>query len=382
MSIKKSIMRNKKLLIVLNVDWAFLSHRLDLALYAKTLNYEVTIAAMEERELGSKIRKYGFNFIKLPSTRSNTNIIDEIRVIYFLYNLYKTEKPDIIHHVAMKSVIYGSFATMFLKHPKIINAITGMGTVFIDKKNNLLSYLFITLSLRLTFDKKNTRVIMQNKDDFKFIERKNIVKKSNIFLIPGAGVNLEKFPFIKEKKDTNKVRFLLPARMLWDKGIKEYVEAARYMKLKYKGKVEFILAGNIDIHNKTVIPRNVLLKWNKEKNIKWIGFQNDIPSLISSANVVVLPSYQEGLPKSLIEACAIGRAIITTNVPGCRDVVDHGVNGLLVKVKDSESLINAMEVLTFNDKLRSLMGFKGRKKAEELFDLKKIIKSTIKTYEN
>lgn len=369
----------EKLFIVVNVDWAFLSHRLQLALSAKDAGYAVTVIAIEERKLGNKIRGYGFEFIALPTTRSGTNIFKELTTILFLYSLYRKRQPDIVHHVTLKPVAYGSVAARLVPKIKVINAITGFGTIFIDRKSNKVEYYLLMLLFKFGFNNANLRFILQNVDDLNFVKSLRLMNENNIFLVQGSGVDLNDYPY-SEEPISEKVIFLLPARMLWDKGVGEFEKAARLLYSKYNSSVEFLLAGATDEYNKTVVDEKVLLQWTKEGHVKWIGFQYDMPTLIKNSNVVVLPSYQEGLPKSLIEACAIGRPIISTDVPGCREVVGGGENGILVHVKDVKSLTEAMEIMINNSELRKKMGKAGRRKAEELFSMEKVIGQTLDIY--
>lgn len=374
-------MKSKKLFIVLSVDWAFLSHRLELGL-AALRDYNVTIVAVEEQHLSEKIRSFGFEFIALPTTRSGTNILTELKVLIFLYNLYRKAKPDVVHHVTMKPVTYGSIIARLLGIPKVINAITGLGTVFIDKGNNKFAYQVVMLFFKFGFKNKNIRFILQNVDDYQFVKDLGLIDSKHIYLIKGAGVDLEKFPYTKEPADGEKIRFLLPARMLWDKGVGEYVDAGKSLHSKYKDQVEFIMAGGMDKENKTVISEDQLNKWNEEGYVNWIGFRTDMVDQLKQSHVVVLPSYQEGLPKSLIEACAIGRPVVTTDVPGCRDIIQDGENGLLVNLKDSEGLANAMEKLIIDKSLRVKMGNAGREKAEEIFDVNRVVRETLAVYKS
>jgi glycosyltransferase involved in cell wall biosynthesis len=373
--------RKKKLIYIVNADWAFISHRLPLALYTMSIGYDVTIVAIEERNLGSQIRNYGFKFIPLPTTRSSTNIFKEINVIFFLVKLFKREKPDIVHNVTLKPVAYVSIVARFFRRIKVINAITGFGTIFIDKKANRLNHFLLMRLFNFGFRNSNLRFILQNIDDYGFVSNLGNIERNNLFLIPGSGVNTNEFKYSNEP-NSDRIKFLLPARMLWDKGVGEFEIAARSLFLKYKEKAEFILAGDIDIENKTAVPIKLLKKWTNLGHVKWIGHQTNIAELISESHVVVLPSYQEGLPKSLIEACSVGRAIITTDVPGCRDVVENNLNGLLVKLKDSKSLEEAMEFLINHPEIRKKMGVEGRRKAESTFDISLIVKQTVEVYQS
>ena len=368
-----------KLFLVVNVDWFFLSHRLPIALEARNRGYEVTVFAIEEGNHGEEIRNYGLNFVPLPTSRSGTNIFNELKVLLFLFKWYRKEKPDIVHHVAMKPVTYGSVAAKLAKIPRVVNALSGLGFLFINKEDNKLIHSIVNTLFKFGFRNPNLRFILQNNDDLDLIRKFNILSDRQIHLIKGSGVDLNQFHY-SEEKNTSPIKVVLPSRMLWDKGVAEFVEAAKALHKKYEDKTEFILAGGVDLGNKAGIPEAQLLAWNDEGYISWIGFQSDMVSILTDAHIVVLPSYREGLPKSLIEACAIGRPIVTTNVPGCREVVDNGINGYLVKAKESIELAYRIEQLILDRTLRIEMGKAGRNKAEKEFSIQEVVDKTLAIY--
>ncbi len=368
----------KKLFLVVNVDWFFLSHRLPIALEAKRRNYDVTIFAIDTGR-SKEIENYGFRFIGLPTSRSGTNPINELRVLWLLYRYYRNEKPDIVHHVAVKSVTYGSFAAKLAGVPKVVNALSGLGFLFINADQNKILHSVLNVIFRFSFNNPKLTFILQNQDDMKMIQDFEILKTHQIKLIRGSGVDLSLFSY-REEIPSEKIKVILPARMLWDKGIGEFVEAIKILHPKYHRQVEFILAGESDMENKSGISSDILDCWSKEGFVSWIGFQTDMITLLTHAHIVVLPSYREGLPKSLIEACAIGRPIVTTDVPGCREVVLDGVNGFLVPVKDAISLAKAIERLILDKGLRIRMGIAGRKLAEQEFSIQRVIDKTFEIY--
>ena len=370
----------KKLFLVVNVDWFFLSHRLPIALEAKERGYEVTIFAIEEGGHGDEIRQHGFRFIPLPTSRSGTNIFQELNVLWFLYKIYKKEKPDIIHHVAVKPVTYGSVAAKLAKIPKVVNALSGLGFLFINADQNKFIHRLVNGVFRYGFKNPNLKFILQNRDDYKLIQQLDVLDKQQIFIIKGSGVDLATFPFT-EMVNGEELKVVLPARMLWDKGVGEFVEAAKILKKKYSNSVHFILAGGIDMGNKAGIPETQLVEWHEGGNVQWIGYQKDMVTIFQASDIVVLPSYREGLPKSLIEACAIGRPIVTTDVPGCREVVEDGLNGYLVENKNIEDLAAKIELLINDKDLRTRMGTFAREKAEKEFSLDNVLEQTFKIYE-
>lgn len=367
-----------KIFFVVNVDWFFLSHRLPLALEAQKRDYDVTIVTIET-DRRAEIESYGFRFIGIPTSRAGTNPLQELKVLYFLLKLYRKEKPSIIHHVGVKPVTYGSVAAKLLRMPKVVNALSGMGYLFINKNNNRLAHRMVMSCFRYGFKNPRLRFILQNSDDLADVRRLNVLKDNQLFLIKGSGVDLDDYKFTPPPA-TGRTRILLPARMLWDKGVGEFVAAAQMLHPTYKDHCEFILAGNADMGNISGIPEHQLLVWQQTGSVSWIGFQDNMKEVLGDCHIVVLPSYREGLPKSLIEACAIGRPIVTTDVPGCREVVIDGENGFLVEVKNAEALAAAIEKLIIDPALRTAMGAKGRKIAEENFSIQSVIQQTFEIY--
>ncbi len=372
-------MVKKKLFLVVNVDWFFLSHRLPIAVEAIKKGFNVTVFAIEEANKGEEIKNYGLEFIPLPASRSGTNIFQEFKVLFFLYYHYLRGKPDIVHHVAVKPVTYGSIAAKFARVPLVVNALSGLGFLFINAKENKFLNRVVTAIFKFGFKNPRIRFILQNEDDLQMIKELNVLEDDQVFLIRGSGVNLNDFYYCTPSKD-EKLKIILPARMLWDKGVGEFVSSARILYPKYKDRVEFILVGIVDMENKAGIDESQLLKWNDEGIVKWVGFQKNMVEILKNAHIIVLPSYREGLPKSLIEACAVGRPIITTDAPGCREVVENGVNGFLVPVQNSNDLAEKIEQLILDEVLRERMGLAGRKKAEREFSIENVIEKTFAIY--
>lgn len=367
-----------KLFLVVNVDWFFLSHRLPIALAAKKRGYEVTIFTIDTGRK-KEIESFGFRCVSLPTSRSGTRVWEELKVIHLLYKYYKNERPDIVHHVAVKAVTYGSIAAKLTNVPKVVNALSGLGFLFINADQNKILHNILNLVFRYSFNNANITFILQNNDDFKMIQNMNLLKKHQIKLIKGSGVDLSLFSF-HEEVESQRLKVVLPSRMLWDKGVGEFVEAAKLLYAKYGGYVDFILAGESDMENKSGISSSQLEEWTRTKYVTWVGFQKDVYSFLSRSHIVVLPSYREGLPKSLIEACAVGRPIVTTDVPGCREVVKHEINGFLVPVKDPKSLAIAIEKLIIDKNLRVKMGMAGREIAEREFSIESVLEKTFEIY--
>lgn len=367
-----------KILFIANVDWFFISHRLIIAEEAKNIGYDVFVAAKDTGR-ANEITKKGLTFINLSFTRSGTNPINEIKTLFDFYILYAKVKPDIVHHITLKPVIYGSIIAKLLKIKGVVNAISGLGYNFTDDRLNLVSKIMLHL-MKFGFNNK-LNIIFQNKDDFNELTELNIISEKNkIFFIKGSGVNLVDFDQT-EFPSFNKIIIVLPCRMLWDKGIKEFYEASRLLKLNYQNKIKFVLAGMSDENNKAGISENILKGWDDGEYFKWIGHQKNIIEVYKNSHLVVLPSYREGMPKTLIEACAIGRAIITTEAIGCRECVDEGINGLKVPIKDSQSLSEAIEFLVNNPNRIIEMGIASRLKAIKEFDVNFVIKTHLEIYD-
>ncbi|MEL6924388.1 MAG: glycosyltransferase family 4 protein [Bacteroidota bacterium] len=371
---------NKKLVIVVSVDWFFLSHRLPLAEEAMKRGYDVVVAAVEEGNKGEQIRNLGMTFYPLPTTRSGTTLWREIRVMFYLLWVYLRERPDIVHHVAMKPVTYGSIVARICGVKRVVNALSGMGFLFINKEKTTWIHRLLRLGFRFGFRNRNIHFILQNEDDFRLVNEIGVLDPKQLYMIKGSGVNLEKYPYSVEPP-AEKLKILLPARMLWDKGVGEFVRAAEQLFPKYGHMAEFVLCGGYDEGYRLRIEEEELQKWHDQGKINWIGYQSDMPHVLAQAHIVVLPSYREGLPKSLIEACSIGRPIVTTDVPGCRAVVDDGVNGYLVPCRNRQLLAEAIEKLILDRNLRIRMGKASRDKAEHLFSLTQVVDQTFTIYE-
>lgn len=368
----------KKLLIVTNVDWFFISHRLCIAKEAIKKGWEV-IVACEDTGRSDEIKVDGIKFVDFKFSRSGTNPLNEIKTLLNFYKLYNNIKPDIVHHITLKPVTYGSIVAKILKIKGVVNAISGLGYNFTADRKGVVQEVMIKL-MSFGFHRKNLTVIFQNDDDHKVFQNLNILSYLNkIVNIKGSGVDLEIFS-VKPFPSSDKIKILLPSRMLWDKGINELKEASDILKEKYFSKIQFILAGMADDGNKAGVPTTYLQKWHDGEYIKWIGYQKDMVSVYQNSHIVVLPSYREGMPKTLIEACAIGRPIVTTNAVGCKECVDEGINGYKVPVYSTYELANAIEKLILNQEDIIKMGRRSRVKAEKEFDVKAVIDKHLMIY--
>lgn len=357
-------------------DWYFWTHRLHLAQAARDAGYEVTIATLPG-EYVERIKAEGFIFHPLKLQRLNATPWTELKTIADIVSLHRRVRPDIVHQVTLRVVLYGSIAAK-ITHIPTVNAITGLGYLFIANglKERVLRNI-LALIFRF-FLKGHNVTIFQNEDDRGAFLQRKIVKENQTVLIAGAGVNTQEFAPTPEPEGIPTI--LLTARMLKDKGIIELVEASRL--LKQRGNIfRVILAGMLDPGNPTAITEQEINEWQADGLVEWVGQQSDIAQRLVQCHIVCLPSYREGLPLSLIEAAAAGRPIVTTDVPGCREIVREGWNGLLVPAKDSVALAEALQKLMQDAQLRKQFGSNGRQLALEKFTQETVIQQTMKVYQ-
>ncbi len=367
-----------KLLYLISEDWFFCSHFIERAIAAKNKGFEVVIVARENNH-AEEIRAAGFRFIPLNFRRQGINPFAELATILYIWHIYKKEKPDITHHVALKPLIYGSFVAKLLNVSGIVNAPVGMGYVFTS--NKWLAKLlkpFVSLAIKWLINPQRGKVIFENSDDLNTFVNKGFVKVSDAILIRGAGVNISQF--VPSLEPTGPLVVVLTARMLWDKGIFEYVQAAKIIK-KNIANIRFLLIGALDLDNPAAISEAQLRKWEGEGVVEWLGYQKNIVQHLLDCHIVCLPSYREGLPKSLLEALAAGKPVVTTNVPGCREVVKNGDNGLLVPARRVGELVIALTFLIESSELRIKFGKRGRERAEKEFSSNIVINATLTVYE-
>lgn len=368
---------NKKLFIVVNVDWFFLSHRLPVALAAQTAGWDVTIVTADTGKLHVIIEN-GLKAIDLPMNRSGMSIFEELKTLRFLYKLYKKEQPDVVHHVGMKTILWGTLAARFSKVHGIVNAISGLGGFFADDNNGLLSKIMPKV-LKFSHNRPNLLCIFQNDDDWGLYVKYGIIKHYQGRFIKGSGVDLNDYCYTPEPKE-GKIKVIITARMIVEKGIFLLTEAAERLRSKYEEKAEFWLAGGLDDHPGAITEQQ-LNDVCDGKYIQWLGYRTDVCDLLKQSHIVAFPSYyMEGLPKSLIEADAIGRPIITSNSVGCKETVVDGVNGFLIKPKDVDALTEKLDLLISNTELRQNMGRESRMYAEKYFDIEIVKERHLKIY--
>ena len=369
---------NLRILFLVTEDWYFWSHRLPIARFVKNQGIEVLIVT-RINQYKEHIENEGFRVIPINLKRKSKNIIREIHSILEIIRIYRKEQPDIVHHVAIKPILYGSLAAWVAGVPCVVNAFTGLGFLFI-KKGRVASAVrkLIVFIYRLAFLSKNIFAIFQNPEDLKLFVDLHIVKKNRSVLIRGSGVDIAHYRNLSEPDGIPVIT--LASRMLWDKGIKELVNATR--QLHNNGvKCRTVLVGGPDPDNPASIPEHVLNDWHAEGIVEWWRHRSDIAEIFAKSNIVVLPSYREGLPKVLLEAASCGRSIVATDVPGCREIVRDCENGFLVPPYDSKSLAAALKTMIQDSKLRERMGTRGREIVMAEFSEKIVVKQTMELYE-
>jgi glycosyltransferase involved in cell wall biosynthesis len=360
-----------------NTDWYLYNFRLAQAQALRERGDEVILVS-PDGPYGPQMRAMGFRWLPFSLGRKSLNPLPEIQAVMRLLRLYKQEKPDLVHHFTIKCVLYGSLVCHLLGIRCVVNSVTGLGYVFMEG-GVARSWLRSLIQLSYRFLLRKTWVIFLNPDDKTVFLERHLVDPGRAVLIRGDGVDIQHFSPQPEPKGLPLV--VLPARMLWDKGVGEFVAAARSVRRKGLS-ARFVLVGDIDSDNPASVPTSQLQAWEKEAVIEWWGWKKDIEDVYAQAAIVCLPSYREGLPKTLVEAAACGRPIVASDVPGCREVVKHGVNGLLVPVRDAGALAEALIDLLQNPDLRSEMGVRSRTMAVEEFSMELIISQTFAVYQS
>jgi glycosyltransferase involved in cell wall biosynthesis len=368
--------RPARIVFLVNVDWFFLSHRLPLARAARDAGMQVTVVAADTGN-ASRIRREGFEFVSLPLARKGTSPWRELRSFVFIARLYRRLRPDLVHQVTVKPVLYGSLAARMVGGIAVVNAISGLGYTFISSERAGLLRRLVRGLYRQALAHPRSRVIFQNPDDRALFLDAGLVRAGRTVLVRGSGVDCAEFHFVEEPEGPPVV--MLPARMLWDKGVGEFVEAARLVRREHP-EARFVLVGDSDDGNPTAVPVRQLEAWVADGHVEWWGHRADMPAVLAASSIVVLPSYREGLPKVLLEAAATGRAIVATAVPGCREVVRDGVNGFLVAPRDGGDLARAVLALLRSRELRSGFGRAGRSMVEREFSLEIVVQQTVSLY--
>ena len=359
-----------KIIICINTAWNLVNFRSGLIKALIAQGHEV-IAAAPIDEYASRLSVLGCRYIPVPMDNKGTHPVQDAALFLRFLRLFRREKPDIFLGYTIKPNIYGSLAA-HLAGVSVINNVAGLGSAFI--KDNWLTKL-VQLLYRLALG-RSKKVFFQNKDDAQLFINNRLVTSNKVTILPGSGVDLNHFYLsVINKLPNQPFRFLLIARMLRDKGVVEFVQAAKMLRQE-RSDVEFCLLGFLDSQNPTAISTAQMQAWVVEGYIQYCGSADDVRPEIERADCVVLPSYREGTPRTLLEAASMGRPIITTDAVGCRDVVDDGVNGYLCKVRDAFDLSEKMrQMLNLSKQQHAEMGLQGRKKIERVYDEKFVLQA-------
>jgi len=365
-----------KIIFSSNSSWSVYNFRKNLLAELNDQGHEVTVVAPSGPYL-KKLGDMGFKTSPIKLDSGSTGIFDNLQLLLSLYKKYKLLKPDIVLHNAVKPNIYGAIICRWLKIP-VINNISGLGTIFLS--DNFTSKIG---KLLYRFSQKKVKIIFfQNPTDLLLFKKKNLVRTNQAFLLPGSGVDLNRFVPVRNERDDNIIRFCYVGRLLKDKGIYELIDAIRVIKSKNLN-CEFYIMGELYEQNPTAIKKKQLDTWIDEKLIIFLGKTDNVENELFKFDCIVLPSYREGLSRVLLEASAMAIPCITTNVPGCIDVIEHQKNGLICEVKNSEDLALQIERFTnFSKEKRNEMGAYGRKKVVAEFDEKIVIEKYIEAIRN
>jgi len=370
--------KRRKILFLVTEDWYFLSHRLCLGQACRARGWDVVVATQVGDGRGA-IEAAGLRIAPMTISRGGRNPFRDLRTLLQIIAIYRRERPDIVHHVALKPVIYGSIAAIVAGRPAVINTLAGMGYVFTARglAAGLLRGL-VRFLLRVCLRGRRKWLIVQNRDDAAGFVENGFVAPGRLALIHGSGVDPARFRPAPEPPGTIVVAVV--SRMLADKGIHEAVAACRALRARGADLI-LRLVGDPDPGNPSSIAPATLRQWHRDGAVDWLGHRTDIAEIWAGAHIALLPSYREGLPKSLIEAAACGRPMIAADVPGCREVVRPGETGLLVPARDADALAAAIETLAASPELRRRMGKAARDAAERLFSEERIVGETLALYD-
>lgn len=370
----------RRLLFILNDASFFVSHRLSLAAAAREAGLEVHVAVAYDAGAVSIIESTGIHHHDIPLQRGSRNPLGELRLILRLARIIRLLRPDLVHTVTMKPVLYGGSIARLMKVPAVVNAVTGLGYLFLlEGALAKLQRAVIKRIYRFALRQPNGCTIFQNPDDLGMFVNERLVKPQDSTIIRGTGVDMNRFRFLPEPDGEPIVMF--PARVIGDKGIYEFVAAAK--RLKDEGHLaRFVIVGRTDPANPTNVGELKIREWERDGVVEWWGFSNDMANTLPKAHIVCMPSYREGSPRALIEAAACGRPIVTADVPGCREIVRHGENGFLVPVRDNVATAHAISKLLSDEKLRRKMSGRSRTMAEQEYAMDHFIAKTFAVYEN
>jgi glycosyltransferase involved in cell wall biosynthesis len=369
------------ILFLVTEDWYFCLHRLPIARAARDAGFRVMVAT-QVRDHGGVLEGEGFEVIPMRWTRGSLNPLHTLSELRQIIGIYRKCRPDLVHHVALRPSIYGSIAAALTGVSPVVNNLAGLGLAFSSTGVSAgLVRAMVTTAFRLLFGRPGNCTVVENSDDRAFLINKVGLDADSVILIRGIGVDTRRFAPTPERLEGVPVVTLV-SRMLWPKGIGELVEAARILRERGVA-VKVRLVGMPDTTSRVSVPEQQLAQWNAQGVVEWLGHRDDIPELWRTSTIAVLPSYyREGVPRSLLEAAACGRAIVTTDMPGCREIVQHGINGLLVPPRDARAIAAAIEELVADPAMRQRMGVAGRALVEKGFSEEYIVEQTLAVYQS
>lgn len=372
--------RGRKLLFLVTEDWYFVSHRLELAVAAREAGYDVVVATRVDRH-GKRITDAGLRLCPLTFNRGGLNPLEEFWTLLRIARIYRREAPDIVHHVALKPVIYGSLIASVTGVRGVVNALGGLGYVFSSTgaRARILRSIAMPL-LRFALGRKNSRLIVQNRDDLSTIVDHGLASAGSVSLIRGAGVDPAAYPQVAAASKVPLV--ILPARLLREKGVGEFVAAAGVLRARGIG-ARFALVGKPDPANPGSVSESEIAAWVARGNVEYWGWRDDMPGVFAQAQVVCLPTYYgEGLPKSLLEAAASGCGIVASDIPACREIVQQGVTGWIVPARNVEALADALQQAIGRPDLRERYGVAARDRIVADFSIDRVVAEVLATYDD
>lgn len=366
-----------KLLIVVNEDRFFLSHRTQIALAAQQEGYDVTILCKDTGR-SKEVAALGLRMDEFPINPTGTNIRQELRTLWFLFKYFRRHRPDIVHLVGVKNILWGSLAARIVGIKGVLNAVSGLGILFSGEPLSRMAHISMCV-MRFANNRDRVIELFQNDDDESLFLQHGVVRPEQCARVNGSGVDLNRYSYVEEP-DSGKIRLLFTARMIKEKGVLTIIEAANLLREEMEGRVEFLLCGGLS-NNPDGVSEESLHFYTDGRYLQWLGYRNDVHELLNQSHIMVFPSYyREGVPLSLIEAAAVGRPIVTTNSVGCRDVVDEGVNGFLVPPRDAQALADRLRILINDRELRLQMGRASRLKAEQDYSIDNVVAKHLELY--
>lgn len=371
--------RVTSILFLVTEDWYFVLHRLPIARAARQAGYRVLIATQlsTHREM---LEAEGFEVIPMVWQRSSMSPLTAWREVHQIHSIYRQYRPDLVHHIALKPSLYGSIAARWSGTTRVVNNLAGLGQAFSSKglfaatvRQSLMA------AFRLLFRGRHTCTIVENADDRDFLIRRIGLAEDHVILILGIGVDEQRFVYSEEQHGSVPA-VVMVSRLLWPKGVRELVDAGQILSARGVD-VVIRLVGKPDEASRLSVPEGQLRDWQTQGLIEWPGYLEDIPAVWREAAIAVLPSYyREGIPRSLLEAAASGRPVVTTDMPGCREIVEDGVNGILIRPRDAVALADALEKLIRSSALRATMGRAGRARVLEHFTERQVVAQTLAVY--